>query len=36
MNMKPFFVVRQVEMSDHSDLYELITPDGERVGYCFR
>ena len=28
---KRFFRVRKVEMSDHSNLYELVTPDGERV-----
>lgn len=29
--IKHFFETRKVEMSDNSELWELVTPDGERV-----
>lgn len=29
--IKHFFETRKVEMSDNSKLWELVTPDGERV-----
>lgn len=29
--MSQFFKARKVEMSDDSELYEVVTPDGERV-----
>lgn len=29
--IKHFFDTRKVEMSDNSELWELVTPDGERV-----
>jgi hypothetical protein len=31
MSIQHYFVARKVEMSDNSELYELVTPDGERV-----
>lgn len=31
MSIKHFFYVRKVDMSDGSDLYELVTPGAERV-----
>jgi hypothetical protein len=30
-DVKHFFQFRQVEMTDGSELYEIVTPDGERV-----
>lgn len=29
--MKDFFTARQVEMSDNSELHEVVMPDGERI-----
>ena len=29
--IKHFFETRKVEMSDNSELWELVTPDGERI-----
>lgn len=29
--IKHFFETRKVEMSDNSELWEIVTPDGERV-----
>lgn len=31
MSIKHLFIARKVEMSDHSELYELVTPLGERI-----
>lgn len=31
MEMHYFFETNEVEMSDGSELYEVVTPDGERV-----
>jgi hypothetical protein len=31
MDIVHFFDTRKVEMSDNSDIFELVTPDGERV-----
>jgi hypothetical protein len=31
MSIKHFFLARKVEMSDNSELYELVTPLGERI-----
>lgn len=31
MSIEHFFSHRQVEMSDNSQLWEVVTPDGERV-----
>jgi len=31
MKVKKFFTTRKVEMSDNSYLFEIVTPEGERV-----
>lgn len=36
MEIKHYFTVRKVEMSDNSDLWELITPGAERVATASR
>lgn len=34
MKLIRFFTARKVEMTDNSNLWEIVTPDGERVADC--